>query len=531
MKRCLAPLFILLTAIGAHAQPSPYSNALFNPVSMTATGQTSAPLKMAQFSAAGGGFNLGTVTVKATALTTVTFGILGSADNGVTYFPLNIWSVLTPGTAATTATATAAGLYQFSLAGITNIEFVTSGTFTATGLSLILTATPAPSVSKNSGGGGGATTFDQIGSGTNLGHGLVVGNGSVLSTATGGFINANEINGAVLPISAGSLATNSSGQVVAGTGGAVSYTGLVATRTEGNSTLNTSNTWIMARNFHLARSTVPANTMQLHFGNYYVTTSNTETNAGSATYKAAIEYPAGTIVPCTFGGNATITVAGLADALTDACGPAIPNGAMFWVRVLYTNTTGIIFSSYVTNHWSATLDGNAIGTGTPNDLVNSGTVPAGSSAFQELPNAIIGTTSYPSLCVIGDSRPAGQNDSVNDATGDVGEMVRAIGPVFAYTKLSASGTDASNFVANSTGRARLLPYCSHVIDEYGINDINQALESPATVAAARVSIATLVAKPVIGTTIPPRPPRRTVGRRPRIRRPCRPRTPWLSTIS
>lgn len=47
-------------------------------------------------------------------------------------------------------------------------------------------------------GGGGPTTFDQIGSGTNTSHGLVVGNGSVLTTAGTGFINANELGGTAL---------------------------------------------------------------------------------------------------------------------------------------------------------------------------------------------------------------------------------------------------------------------------------------------------------------------------------------------
>lgn len=62
----------------------------------------------------------------------------------------------------------------------------------------------------------GTVTFDQIGSGTNLGHGLVCGAGCVLSGIGGGFVSANEINGAVLPVSATSLATNASGQVVPG---------------------------------------------------------------------------------------------------------------------------------------------------------------------------------------------------------------------------------------------------------------------------------------------------------------------------
>lgn len=41
-------------------------------------------------------------------------------------------------------------------------------------------------------------TFDQLGSGTNLGHGLVCGAGCVISGTNGGFINANELNGVLL---------------------------------------------------------------------------------------------------------------------------------------------------------------------------------------------------------------------------------------------------------------------------------------------------------------------------------------------
>lgn len=48
------------------------------------------------------------------------------------------------------------------------------------------------------GGGGGSSAFSAITSGTNTGQGLVVGSGSVLTTASGGFINANELNGTIL---------------------------------------------------------------------------------------------------------------------------------------------------------------------------------------------------------------------------------------------------------------------------------------------------------------------------------------------
>lgn len=43
-----------------------------------------------------------------------------------------------------------------------------------------------------------SVTFDQVGSGTNTGHGLVCGAGCVMSATGGGFINANELNGVLL---------------------------------------------------------------------------------------------------------------------------------------------------------------------------------------------------------------------------------------------------------------------------------------------------------------------------------------------
>lgn len=164
MKNLARLFFVLCFSIAAVAQPSPYSNALFAPVTtLTATGQTSAALKMAQFSASGGGFSLGTITLTATSITTVTFGVLASSDNGVNYYPALIWSTLTPGTQATTVTATAAGQFQFSLATVTNIKLVTSGTFTASGLSLVLTATPAPVASNGGHGSGGGAVLPASG--------------------------------------------------------------------------------------------------------------------------------------------------------------------------------------------------------------------------------------------------------------------------------------------------------------------------------------------------------------------------------
>lgn len=72
--------------------------------------------------------------------------------------------------------------------------------------------TVASWVACGSGGGGG--TFNAITSGTNT-NALTVGTGGVLTISGTGVINANQVNGAVVPTSAAVLASNSSSQAMA----------------------------------------------------------------------------------------------------------------------------------------------------------------------------------------------------------------------------------------------------------------------------------------------------------------------------
>lgn len=146
-----------MCSLGCFAQSgSPYSNNVFPAQSFTATAQTGAVIQLngQQIS-----YGAGTITVTGTALTTVTFAVQGSSDGGVTYYALPISAVASPGTTpTTTVTATASGLYQVSLVGITHVKFVTSGTFTATSVSLALTATPNFAISRNGGSSSGGTS-------------------------------------------------------------------------------------------------------------------------------------------------------------------------------------------------------------------------------------------------------------------------------------------------------------------------------------------------------------------------------------
>lgn len=133
IKKLLA---LLTLACGlCHAQ----SNTVFPAQTFTASGQSGSSiiqLNKASYSA-------GTVTVSGTSLTTVSFSVYGSSDNGNSYFALPITNVANPGAASvTTVTVTSAGLYQVNLLGITQVYLGTSGTFTATSVSLVFTASP-----------------------------------------------------------------------------------------------------------------------------------------------------------------------------------------------------------------------------------------------------------------------------------------------------------------------------------------------------------------------------------------------------
>lgn len=140
-------LLLASLAVGtAAAQKSPYSVTQLGSVTMTASGQTSASIN---FSPQGGAFSAGTITITGVGLTTATVGVLVSTDGGVTYFPWNIALATSLTSPAITATVTASSLLAINLATITNLKFVTSGTFTATSITLKLAASPNGLLSRN----------------------------------------------------------------------------------------------------------------------------------------------------------------------------------------------------------------------------------------------------------------------------------------------------------------------------------------------------------------------------------------------
>lgn len=167
--RTIAVSMILALVPLARAQ-----TVVFPVATLTGTGQTSTAIRLNQ------SFSVGVITVTGSSLTTATFAVLGSSDGGTTYSALATSAVGSPSTTATSTTVTANGLYQVNLAGITNVEFQTSGTFTATNLSLLLTASSFGTIGRN-GTGGAPTAITQLTGDVTAGPGA----GSVAATVQG----------------------------------------------------------------------------------------------------------------------------------------------------------------------------------------------------------------------------------------------------------------------------------------------------------------------------------------------------------
>lgn len=147
MKRILQWL-ILAGAIGATAQN--FTNAVLTPITMTGVATSPAlPLSSS--------YATGTIQLVGTSLTTATFAIYGcnlTSCTSANYFALPMQSCGdTTGTFATTQTATANSCYRVNLAGMTSVEYVTSGTFTATNITLTLTGSPNAQIGRSSSGG------------------------------------------------------------------------------------------------------------------------------------------------------------------------------------------------------------------------------------------------------------------------------------------------------------------------------------------------------------------------------------------
>lgn len=253
--------------------------------------------------------------------------------------------------------------------------------------------------------------------------------------------------------------------------GRQTYLAQVATGCGVPNQLHASNLFSYSRAPHYARDDIKA--LQIVLPNWYVNGSMVETNGGGVgTWTASIEYPAGTFTQVTFSGSPIGTVAAGANLVSDSVAVAIPNGAKFWTR-LWQNAPGkMLWSNQYCGDGSAQY---AFGTtaGTCPDLTMGGTAATVTAAetAMTLPVAIIAQTNRPALGIVGDSISVGKGD-MGDTGSLQGYLPRAFGGSVGLVSVGVSSDTLVNFIASSAKRRALVnDYCTHVIVEYGSNDV------------------------------------------------------------
>ncbi|GGO97105.1 SGNH/GDSL hydrolase family protein [Stakelama pacifica] len=252
-----------------------------------------------------------------------------------------------------------------------------------------------------------------------------------------------------------------------------SYPGQVATRCYTNN-FASPRKQANANSMHIAREamfTMP----QIAFANWYVSTASyAETGSGgTASFQAKIQYPIGSkwqTVRWNGEDGSPVVADGATSPLSDAGVPLatpIPDGAAFLIHVHAEGevATVLTYSSAIdrrTAYDRMTLATSGLADSTSIDNVQDGALIT--------PCAILYPTRKPTVLICGDSRGFGFGDMM-DGSGDLGEMARSIGPRLGYINACLYGDRLDMFMAGHAQRAALSDYCSHILCNYGINDM------------------------------------------------------------
>ncbi len=246
------------------------------------------------------------------------------------------------------------------------------------------------------------------------------------------------------------------------------YTGPVATRTKVYNNFLAGTTTFMTRTLHVA--TAPITSLQIGTANWYLNASFVETAiAGASSVTAAIEYPLGTTpTQILYSGIATGSIPSGQTLISDAVSKTVPQGAIFAIRMWFSNASGIPYRS------STELgmpDGFVFPSAVDHTMDNTAVAATGNTWGG--PCLIIGTTTAPTVGLLGDSICAGTGDNVTGNTGllQCGYLERSL-PGLGIMNCGVYGDRVDKFLASSTLRRALVSYCSHIISEYGFNDIS-----------------------------------------------------------
>ncbi|MCJ2009815.1 SGNH/GDSL hydrolase family protein [Methylobacterium sp. J-092] len=294
------------------------------------------------------------------------------------------------------------------------------------------------------------------------------------------------------------------------------YLGQVANHCRVPSFFVNSNTQMGGRRRFYARDHITQ--LQTLWPNFYVdgATLQEKGPGAAATIFALLEYPTGVFKRFRFSTSPVAGTGGMDGGIipdggmlmSDPLQCRIPMGAEGGVWYYYQNSAGIVyftdFAATDISHGDTFQFGNnvpnyALGTNSGQAYTNSGDGGTGYG-----PVAILAPTRKASVCLVGDSRSVGVGDSYLDASHDLGYYERSLSALGVGLIASGkSGDKASAYIASHAQRALLAQYASHVLIEYGRNDIASG-DSATTVQNRLTTIAGYFpGKTIIGATLDP----------------------------
>ena len=299
----------------------------------------------------------------------------------------------------------------------------------------------------------------------------------------------------------GTAYTKVGGTATTGAAGPLAqYMGQVATRC-GFSVFTKFNGTVQIQNRTIHQATDYLTAPRVIFGTATNQAVNLDTNA---TIECSIEYPlnSGNYHRRLFSGVNVGTITPTALITSDTlntlnAGITIPKGAFFAVRSLLTasGSTGIqatatsftpvgapYYEGSITSS-TATQTNIVVTTATGGTSGNNDGFNTPTTVFRPL--AIIDNTTQPSIFLAGDSITYGLND-VADGYNRQGMVERSLGNI---GMINAGQPSEAIVTVNSTPttfatRATLIQYCSHIIVQYGINDIVSASATASTLSAS-----------------------------------------------
>jgi hypothetical protein len=123
------------------------------------------------------------------------------------------------------------------------------------------------------------------------------------------------------------------------------YEGFCAARAYAPETFSASYTQLMTRSSHFSRVSITK--LKIMIPNFYVNSASglVETATGSsATVTASVEYPSGTFTQIKFNGSTSGTIPSGSTIISDYVTVTIPNNTQFWIRMFWTNPSGVVYS-------------------------------------------------------------------------------------------------------------------------------------------------------------------------------------------